>query len=797
MRVIVFSEEEKNSVEIFNELNTLISDVDFVLAKNEMPPSTLSPSFPESILIVDYCENYLKDEKCIQQINAYKEKEIPIGVILPLHFNDELWEKVYDDGFDFCIFHPFNKYQILQQLKAHSKSLHNYINSDRPAKSPYIQNFKNKNELIYLTKSYATYSGKEFFERISEFIAIKMDLDSMFVGEYQKDTKSVRMVGGYDNGGPMDELDYMLEDTPCSEVMGQNICVYEEGVQEKFPKDHLLKEFKIEGYVGSPLLDKEGKSLGVLVGTKTTPIDNGELILNYLRFFVDFIAAEILRERVEKEYQKSLIELNQAQKVAKVGSWYWDMEKNKLEWSNEMYELYGLKKPVEDKVTAVRNLIFEEDLPIFDKAMSVINNDITPPNIQYRIRRNDGEIVYVDANLEKIKNKEGQLIYLVGTAQNITKLKKAQIEIKEEKQRVENIIIGTNAGIWEWDIQNGIAYINERYAEILGYSKQELEPFETKFFNDLNHPDDLKYVDEEVEKVFNKEKEYFDLEFRMKHKNGKYVWVSSRGKVVQWLDEYTPQIMSGIQLDINEQKRINSELINAKSKAEESDRLKTAFLANMSHEIRTPMNGILGFLDIINNEIITDSEQKQYLEIIEKNSQRLLSTINDIIEISIIESGNFKIAKTTFDLHKVFQELHQFFLPETQKKAIDFHLSCKNIEEKYEIYTDKNKIESNLINLIKNAIKFTHSGFIKFGFIEEEDKLIFFIKDSGLGIAKDRQRAVFERFVQADLSSTRDDEGSGLGLSICKAYAEILGGKIWLESELGKGSAFYFSISLS
>jgi len=238
--------------------------------------------------------------------------------------------------------------------------------------------------------------------------------------------------------------------------------------------------------------------------------------------------------------------------------------------------------------------------------------------------------------------------------------------------------------------------------------------------------------------------------------------------------------------------------IKQQEKAELSDKLKSAFLANMSHEIRTPMNGILGFAELLKKPDLSGKEQKDFISIIEKSGARLLSIINDIIDISKIESGLMNVDLKESDINEQLEYIYNFFKPEADRKHI--HLTIKNLLSPDEavVKTDIEKLYAILINLVKNAIKYTHNGFIEFGVRKKTDVkpavLEFFVKDSGIGIPKDRHEVIFERFIQADISDKSAYQGAGLGLSISKAFAEMLGGKIWLESEPGKGSAFYFTI---
>ena len=247
-------------------------------------------------------------------------------------------------------------------------------------------------------------------------------------------------------------------------------------------------------------------------------------------------------------------------------------------------------------------------------------------------------------------------------------------------------------------------------------------------------------------------------------------------------------------VDITERDRIKRDLIKAKQKAEESDRLKSAFLANMSHEIRTPLNGILGFSELLKNSELSTAEQQNYIGIIEKSGVRMLNIINDIISISKIEAGLMELNLTESDIIEQINYITTFFKPEAEGKGMQIHFKNPLSTGEIMVQTDREKFIAILTNLVKNAIKYSEEGQIELGYCITEKCIEFYVKDSGIGIHPDKQKAVFERFIQADITDKRAFQGAGLGLSISKAYVELLGGEIWLKSELGKGSTFYFTL---
>jgi len=240
--------------------------------------------------------------------------------------------------------------------------------------------------------------------------------------------------------------------------------------------------------------------------------------------------------------------------------------------------------------------------------------------------------------------------------------------------------------------------------------------------------------------------------------------------------------------------KTNSELELAKEKAEESDRLKTAFLSNLSHEIRTPMNGILGFAELLKSNDLAPDHQEEYINVIEQSGERMLNLIQDLIDISHIETGQVKIKKEIVNINLLLDRLFSFFSPIAKKKDLKL-LTIKGLpDEASEIQTDPNRLEQILSNLIGNAIKFTTAGFVKFGYDLDNGNLQFSVLDTGCGIPDHLQQIVFERFRQVDDTTSRVEEGSGLGLAISKSLVELLGGELGVKSNIGVGSEFFFTL---
>jgi signal transduction histidine kinase len=243
---------------------------------------------------------------------------------------------------------------------------------------------------------------------------------------------------------------------------------------------------------------------------------------------------------------------------------------------------------------------------------------------------------------------------------------------------------------------------------------------------------------------------------------------------------------------------MEAELRKAKKEAEESDKLKSAFLANMSHEVRTPMNGIMGLAHLLANPDIDSEAQQEYVNLILSSGNVLISLLDDIMDVSRIEANQVVASKEDFHLNELIRELHGFFSTELEvmgKKVLELSYKVALDDDSSIIHSDRVKLRQILVNLLSNALKFTETGRIEYGYqLQPDESLLFYVFDTGIGISPEKQKRIFERFVQADDSLSRHFGGSGLGLSICKGFIDLLGGKIWVESSPNKGAKFYFTI---
>jgi PAS domain S-box-containing protein len=361
-------------------------------------------------------------------------------------------------------------------------------------------------------------------------------------------------------------------------------------------------------------------------------------------------------------------------------------------------------------------------------------------------------------------------------------------DIKAEEEKFSKAFHTSPYGVAITRLSDGkIIEINKGVNRITGYSYDEVNSKSTLDINIWQHADERNQIVEEI----NRSGKVYEREVQFRKKSCEQITVFLSAEVITVNNERC--LLSSFD-DITERKKHETELIKAKERAEENDKLKTAFLHNISHEIRTPMNAIIGFSALLGEPDITHEDHVSYINNIQQSSNHLLSMITDIINISNIEAENVKINITETNLNSKLRSLHDRFLPDAIEKNLTLSYETTLDDKKSVILTDSFKLIEILSNLIGNSLKFTEHGYIKFGYVVEKNSVRFYVSDSGIGISADQHLKIFDRFYQVENKASRQYEGTGLGLAICKSYVELLGGKIWLTSEIDKGSVFYFTI---
>lgn len=473
-----------------------------------------------------------------------------------------------------------------------------------------------------------------------------------------------------------------------------------------------------------------------------------------------------------------------------------------LVWNKQLEKVFGKKS---------EHVIGNSDYELFEnkeQVNSIREYDISvvksrkPMDIhEESIKTLEGTKIY---QIRKIPlyDKNGEPILIIGCLDDITQRKNAESELKKSEEKLKEAQTLSKMGHWELDLINNSLYWSDEIYRIFGCKPQEFGATYDAFLNYI-HPDDRELVNSAYLNHIQK-REPYNIVHRIKLPGGEIKYVNERCKTD--FDINGKAIRSiGTVADITERIEFENELKKAKAHAEENDKLKSAFLANMSHEIRTPLNAIIGFSELLS--VACDSDNKlfdikkifRYADIIKLRGNDLLNLINDILDISKIQSNQARLIESDEDVNELLEEIFIYFNNQLEllgaNSQVNIILSEKLPEESRIAVIDYQKIKQILINLLSNSLKFTKQGKVEFGVYIKDKRLCFYVTDTGIGIPVDQQQIIFEPFRQAnDSNSDAFRKGTGLGLSICKGYANLMGGEILLKSKAGIGTTIIVKI---
>ncbi|MDR1546142.1 MAG: response regulator [Deltaproteobacteria bacterium] len=523
-------------------------------------------------------------------------------------------------------------------------------------------------------------------------------------------------------------------------------------------------------------------------------------------------AALKAKEEASKALDEGQKRLRAVVDAVHVGIFDFDVTAKKLSYSPQCGEILGLEvcelgTTLKDR----RRFVLSPDYELALDAIEDHLQGLTPEfEVISKMRRRDGETIYVLDRGRVVETDffSGRPTRLLGVMLDVTKQMETEINLAESKERMELFFKAANFGVWDYDVAAGRFAFNEEFLGLLGRRADELDGAYEEWLA-LIHPEDRASAEAAFQAAVSGQADSLATEIRFRRRDGSHVWTYNVGRVIARDEAGWPSRLVGGVLDFTARKEMELEIFAmaeqerearlGRELAEESARAKSEFLANMSHEIRTPMNAILG-LTHLTLQTNLNEQQLEYLQNIGAAGTSLLRIINDILDFSKIEAGKLEIEAAYFNLDALLDSIIKLLSPQAEKKGLSLTLNCPSDLPK-DFIGDQVRLGQILNNLLSNAIKFTEKGSVAVTVAMEaqgpvEARLRFSVSDTGIGLSPEQLKLLFSAFTQADASITRRYGGTGLGLTISKRLSEMMGGRIWCESELGRGSVFCFTARL-
>ncbi len=503
----------------------------------------------------------------------------------------------------------------------------------------------------------------------------------------------------------------------------------------------------------------------------------------------------LLSKKIEEQSRELLAATERYEYATRATSdviWDWDFITNQVIRSQSFEQHFGFNPEDQRKDPHFwENLIHPEDRPKIQKSLTeTLESDSNYWKAEFRVKDKAGNYHYIVDSGYILRDEKGKAIRMIGAIQEITERKIAELALASEKERLRSVIEGTEAGTWEWNVQTGETIFNEEWARILGYKLHELEPISIKTWESLLHPEDLPVAQKDLEDHFSGKASFYQTEIRLRHKEGHWVWVLGRGRVMSKADDGSPLWMFGTQIDISEKKAKEEALERLNKQLQSTNSELKAFASVASHDMREPLRMISSFLSLLQKKYAEKLDEKgnQYIDFAVGGAKRLSLLIEDLLEYSRIgfDSKN----KESVDINKTIESIIDINKQSIEAKGA--HIKAENLPI---IQAIRVPIQQLFHNLITNSLKFAKENstpIISIKCVELENFWQFIVEDNGIGIEEKEQDKIFEVMIR--LHSKEKYEGSGMGLAICKKIVNQHGGEIWVESEIGVGTKFFFTI---
>ena len=565
---------------------------------------------------------------------------------------------------------------------------------------------------------------------------------------------------------------------------------YEASEQEQLEK---MKRTGRYGPYRKEYRRKDGSLYPVLLhGFKTTDRAGQEVIWSIVQDISELAEAE---QRLSDQRQR----LMHIIEGTKVGTWEWNVQSGATIFNERWANIagYTLEELQPVSIDTWLALVHPEDAQASGKALNAhFNGEAEAYDHECRMRHREGHWVWVhDRGRVMSWTDDGKPLMMFGTHADITERKKAEQALSTERDFLDAVLEATTAGVWDWNLVTNEEFLSPTFKAMFGYNDQEMEN-SPEAWQRIIFPEDLPLAVQNFEQhCKTRGRTPFSQYVRYRHKDGSTVYVLCSGKVIHWGEDGAPLRAVGCHVDLTELYRIREDLERARERAVIASQSKSAFLANMSHEIRTPMNGVLGMAELLLGTPL-DAQQEEWAQTIVASAEHLLTVINDILDFSRIESGKMSVEVIRFDLPNLVYDTLEPFRSRVAGSKVEILVRIDPQLKRWQM-GDPSRIRQILTNLVGNAVKFTTKGHVFVNVVLRQGRFEMEISDTGIGIAPERQVALFQPFEQEDNSTARRYGGTGLGLAISRRLAELMGGTITLQSVQNQGSTFCVSMDVS
>ncbi|WP_459939609.1 PAS domain S-box protein [Desulfonatronum parangueonense] len=506
------------------------------------------------------------------------------------------------------------------------------------------------------------------------------------------------------------------------------------------------------------------------------------------------------RKQAEKALRVSEERFRLSMEATSDGVWDWNIQTNHVYYSTGYTRMLGYEpNEVPQHVKTWLDLIHPEDMEKAFKAnKECIENRQESFAVEFRMQAKNGDWIWILGRGRAVsRDPSGQATRMIGTHQDITERKRAGEALRKERLRLDNIIRGTNVATWEWNVQSGEHVIDERWAEIIGYTLKELEPITIQTWEKNVHPDDQKEVGKQLDLHFTGKIPFLDAEYRMRHKSGHWVWVLDRGQVVTRTKDGKPLMMYGTLCDITDRIRDKEALFQNNQQLQRALDEKDKFFSIIAHDLKSPLAGFMVLTRMLADEFNTllIKDLRQMISELAQATETLHSLLKNLLEWSLLQRGMLTYDPVISLLADSIENTIELFQTTAGNKNVFLQ---SELDQNLLVFADKQMLDTILRNLVSNAIKFSMGGgIVIISAFKDQDMAVVTVQDTGTGIDEEHLSNLFILTRKKSLKGTQGELGTGLGLLLCKDFIVKHGGRIWAESRLGKGSTFLFALPLA